>query len=351
MNLRTILAKRSQEQRTNSAQTNRNTIPKMVDIKDTKINAINPATNIQPKEEKIVIAPIVNDTISNQNTQIAKASPSTNLANSAVLEPQATSPSKAIANDVLNKLNSMSLNSNNTVSSPNVSAVAPNNMSTNHTNNTSNNPTMAAESNISPIQNVPNNNIEPIHNMNANQNNMQPMQNMFINQNNIQPLQNINANQNNMQPLQNMNANQNNMQPVQNMNANQNNMQPVQSINATQNNMQPLNNITPNTNVFAKTPIMNPIKIERDELLRQLTAFDFMAVDLQLYLDTHPNDKLALEKYNSIILQAEELRYMYQSQYGPLYSFRSPSLYPWQWTQGQWPWSKEFNYSLAGEDK
>lgn len=29
----------------------------------------------------------------------------------------------------------------------------------------------------------------------------------------------------------------------------------------------------------------------RNELLKQLTALDFMAVDLQLYLDTHPNDR------------------------------------------------------------
>lgn len=90
---------------------------------------------------------------------------------------------------------------------------------------------------------------------------------------------------------------------------------------------------------------------QKDELLKLLTSLDFMAVDLALYLDTHPNDRAALSQYNSIITQADSVRRSYQEKYGPLYSFRSPSGYPWQWSQNPWPWDADFNFSLAGEER
>ena len=38
--------------------------------------------------------------------------------------------------------------------------------------------------------------------------------------------------------------------------------------------------------------------MNHDEILRKLTALDFIAVDLALFLDTHPDDREALDKYN-----------------------------------------------------
>jgi spore coat protein JB len=89
----------------------------------------------------------------------------------------------------------------------------------------------------------------------------------------------------------------------------------------------------------------------RDELLLQLTALDFMLVDLHLYLDTHPNDKEALAKYNAIIAKADTLRNSYQQKYGPLYAYRSPSRYPWEWTDGSWPTLREYNFELPGKER
>ena len=89
----------------------------------------------------------------------------------------------------------------------------------------------------------------------------------------------------------------------------------------------------------------------RQELLKQLTALDFMAVDLQLYLDTHPYDREALFKYNQVLRQAEVFRCNYESMYGPLTSYRSPSPYPWRWINNPWPWEYDFNFRLAGEER
>jgi len=93
--------------------------------------------------------------------------------------------------------------------------------------------------------------------------------------------------------------------------------------------------------------IMNQNK---QSLLKKLMALDFMAVDLHLYLNTHPCDREALMRYNSIVSQAQMLRQTYEGMFGPLCSFRSTSKYPWQWINNPWPWCYQFNFRLSGEE-
>ena len=65
--------------------------------------------------------------------------------------------------------------------------------------------------------------------------------------------------------------------------------------------------------------------MDRENLLKRLTMLDFMAVDMQLFLDTHPDDTNAIAKYNSIIREADNLRAQYEKSVGPLFSFSSYS--------------------------
>ena len=58
--------------------------------------------------------------------------------------------------------------------------------------------------------------------------------------------------------------------------------------------------------------------MNREMLLSQLTALDFMAVDLGLYLNTHPEDSAAIAEYNKIIKAADMLRAKYEENFGPL---------------------------------
>ena len=87
--------------------------------------------------------------------------------------------------------------------------------------------------------------------------------------------------------------------------------------------------------------------MDRDQLLCNLTALDFMAVDLHLYLNTHPNDTEAITKYNQILTKADVLRKEYEKVCGPLSSFRSPSRAPWEWVDDPWPWQNSFNFKLT----
>lgn len=88
----------------------------------------------------------------------------------------------------------------------------------------------------------------------------------------------------------------------------------------------------------------------KHDLLNKLMALDFMAVDLQLYLNTHPCDRVAIMKYNDTVNQGQMLRKAYEDMFGPLSSFRSTSKYPWQWINNPWPWCYQFNFRLPREE-
>lgn len=85
---------------------------------------------------------------------------------------------------------------------------------------------------------------------------------------------------------------------------------------------------------------------EKDSLLKEITQLDFAAVDLGLYLNTHPRDERAVNLYNAIITKADNCRMKYEKFYGPLCSFRSRSRESWTWIENPWPWSEKFNSKL-----
>jgi len=85
---------------------------------------------------------------------------------------------------------------------------------------------------------------------------------------------------------------------------------------------------------------------EKEALLRELTILDFAAVDLQLFLNTHPTDADALQMYNDCTENARQVRERYEQQFGPLTSFRAPSHNTWQWSEEPWPWQAEANFKI-----
>ena len=63
--------------------------------------------------------------------------------------------------------------------------------------------------------------------------------------------------------------------------------------------------------------------MEREMMLQKLMELDFLAVDLGLYLNTHPTETEAINAYNQAIEAADTLRMKFEAAYGPLCSFRS----------------------------
>lgn len=79
----------------------------------------------------------------------------------------------------------------------------------------------------------------------------------------------------------------------------------------------------------------------RQSLLKKVQEADFFALDLQLYLNTHPTCERALMLYKETIREADELRREYEEKYGPLTAARSSAKTPWQWSKNPWTWDKE----------
>lgn len=77
----------------------------------------------------------------------------------------------------------------------------------------------------------------------------------------------------------------------------------------------------------------------RENLLLKIQELEFALVDLNLFLDTHPENQRALMDYNMYTNDLMQLRSVFEMQYGPLTNFGyAPSQYPWRWLESPWPW-------------
>lgn len=79
----------------------------------------------------------------------------------------------------------------------------------------------------------------------------------------------------------------------------------------------------------------------REELMEKIRELQFAAVELNLFLDNHPENKQALSDYNKISEDLSQLKRMYEEKCGPLTNYGyAPSQYPWQWVNEPWPWER-----------
>ncbi len=80
---------------------------------------------------------------------------------------------------------------------------------------------------------------------------------------------------------------------------------------------------------------------EQNALLKAIGEHTFACLDLQLFLDTHPNCKEALEDYNRLSMNLQRATKEFEEKYYPLSNFgESLSQYPWQWNNSPWPWEQ-----------
>ncbi|EGO64256.1 spore coat protein CotJB [Acetonema longum] len=77
-------------------------------------------------------------------------------------------------------------------------------------------------------------------------------------------------------------------------------------------------------------------------MLKKIQEIQFVAVELNLYLDTHPCDEEALRDYQCAVERLQELICEYEQVYGPILNFGHGGCCNagkgWQWASGPWPW-------------
>ena len=82
---------------------------------------------------------------------------------------------------------------------------------------------------------------------------------------------------------------------------------------------------------------------DRAMMLKKVQAASFALDDIQLFLDTHPNDRAALEcfaKYQKIY---KELCAEFEEKYGALKAKDVDTNKGWTWVMDPWPWEMEAN--------
>ena len=84
-------------------------------------------------------------------------------------------------------------------------------------------------------------------------------------------------------------------------------------------------------------------QLSKSDLILKIQELTFACVDLNLYLDNHPDDACAINMYNSFSKQLNEAMRSYECKYGPLTNFGyGKSNCPWQWVEEPWPWENKF---------
>lgn len=84
-------------------------------------------------------------------------------------------------------------------------------------------------------------------------------------------------------------------------------------------------------------------------LADQIRALTFVKTELELYLDTHPRCRTALDYYRQTIDELKRLTEMYENTTGPLTAQGNVSTEQWNWVDGLWPWQQAGDFMREGE--
>ena len=75
----------------------------------------------------------------------------------------------------------------------------------------------------------------------------------------------------------------------------------------------------------------------KEELMDKIHALSFAMTEAQLFLDTHPDCRAALDYFRAAKDEMDMAMTEYQNKYGPLLADMTVGD-KWAWTDGPWPW-------------
>lgn len=79
----------------------------------------------------------------------------------------------------------------------------------------------------------------------------------------------------------------------------------------------------------------------RQKALLEVQMYEFIAHELNLFLDMHPDHQRMLSLFHEYTQKAKEASMAFEKQYGPLSVQNSSLQVPFQWIQGPWPWENQ----------
>lgn len=85
-------------------------------------------------------------------------------------------------------------------------------------------------------------------------------------------------------------------------------------------------------------PTQPVLKNEREALMWEIQKYGFATLELQLYLDNHPDDKNILAQFTKFNKTHHNLVNEYEKRYGPLCINSQEKWDTWKWADDPWPW-------------
>lgn len=85
---------------------------------------------------------------------------------------------------------------------------------------------------------------------------------------------------------------------------------------------------------------------DREKALLRVQTLGFELTEANLFLDTHPKSREALEYYHRVVGEYNNAVNKYTAQFGPLDVTQISSTESWTWTDGCMPWEAECNVEI-----
>ena len=82
---------------------------------------------------------------------------------------------------------------------------------------------------------------------------------------------------------------------------------------------------------------MNNAMNGKNELMKKIQQLAFANIESELFLDTHPECRQALESFKEVVKNLNAAREEYSAKYGPITSTDVEGE-KWTWAEGMWPW-------------
>lgn len=80
----------------------------------------------------------------------------------------------------------------------------------------------------------------------------------------------------------------------------------------------------------------------QQNMLHTIMQYQVAILDLALFLDTHPNDPMALYRHKAYSAQLSKMRDEYETLFGPMNNYSIETGDTWRYVEGPWPW--EWNW-------
>lgn len=80
---------------------------------------------------------------------------------------------------------------------------------------------------------------------------------------------------------------------------------------------------------------------DREQMLNDIGILDFVLVELTLYLDTHPDDRNAMEYFNHYSRIKNQMSREFSQKYFPLTKDMAEGGKEWRWGMAPLPWEGE----------